>query len=147
MVTIALILAGKEAAHANRNASIGRSSATLIVVPPGLVRQWDDERRKFTEDKLKCIIIDSTAQLKKKSVDELCNADMVIVPAGIIEEVGKKPKDRPYTEHLSSKAGAGKIPPAPTGYSQREAPTIEGKLLLVGCISLQRRDDNTSLCI
>ena len=77
---------------------------------------------------------------------------MVIVPAGLIEEVQEK--RRPYTEHLSKKAKAGKIPPAPqgepsltlfptihflvspntlllfahflAGYSQREAPTIEG---------------------
>lgn len=38
---------------------------------------------------------------------------MVIVPAGLIEEV--QGKLRPYTEHLSKKAKAGKIPPAPKG--------------------------------
>ena len=80
----------------------------------------------------------------------------MIVPAGIIEEAPKSGKARPYTEHLSRMAGAGEIPAAPqgestrclwanssssmfllgssadflflfsTGYSQREAPTIEG---------------------
>jgi hypothetical protein len=86
---------------------------------------------------------------------------MVIVPAGIIEE-GKTGKSRPYTEHLSKKAGAGKIPPAPTGesilllesvffarmlvltvcfifvtgYSQREAPTIEGAYNLLALPSM-----------
>jgi len=38
---------------------------------------------------------------------------MVIVPAGLIEEV--QGKRRPYTEHLSKKAQAGNIPPAPPG--------------------------------
>ena len=60
----------------------------------------------------------------KYSVEDLCKADIVIVPAGIIEE--EKGKKRPYTENLSKKASAGTIPPAPTYYSQREAPTIEG---------------------
>ena len=127
VVTIALILAGAAKARASRNVEEGRSSATLIVVPPGLVQQWDDERRKFTKNKLKCITIDSTATLKRYTVEDLCMADIVIVPAGIIEE-NPKGKSRPYTEHLSkiSGVGAGTIPPAPAGYSQREAPTIEG---------------------
>ena len=59
------------------------------------------------------------------SVEELCEADMVIVPAGIIEERMKTGQVRPYTELLSKKAGAKFIPPAPTS-GHKEAPTIEG---------------------
>jgi len=59
-------------------------------------------------------------------VKELCEADMVIVPAGIIAETGKKKTvDRPYTELMSNKANAKKIPPAPSN-GHKEAPTIEG---------------------
>jgi hypothetical protein len=125
VVTIALILKGAKAARENCDVDKGRSGATLIVVPPGLVKQWDDERKKFTRNRLKCIIIDCTDKLKKTSVEDLCTADIVIVPAGIIEE--SKGKLRPYTEHLRMKAKAEHIPPAPKSHSQREAPSIEGR--------------------
>lgn len=81
--------------------------------------------QKFTKNKLKSIIIDSTDTLKRFSVKEICEADMVIVPAGIIEERGKTATSRPYTELMSTKAGAKKIPPAPSN-GHKEAPTIEG---------------------
>ena len=56
---------------------------------------------------------------------DICEADMVIVPAGIIEERGKTATSRPYTEQLSQKAGAKHIPTAPSN-GHKEAPTIEG---------------------
>lgn len=125
VVTIALILSGVEAARKNCDASVGKSGATLIVVPPGLLKQWDDERKKFTGNRLKSITIDCTKTLMRYSVQEICSADIVIVPAGIIEEK-MKATDRPYTKHLSKMADSGTIPPAPSSYSQKEAPSIEG---------------------
>jgi hypothetical protein len=68
--------------------------------------------KKFTGNALKCIIIDSTAKLEKYSVDDLCKADIVLVPAGLIEEGSGQ-----YTKMLSRKAGAGAIPLAPSSES------------------------------
>lgn len=45
VITIALILHGSSDARKNRDSSKGRSGASLVVVPPGLVKQWDDERK------------------------------------------------------------------------------------------------------
>lgn len=54
----------------------------------------------------------------------LAPQDIVIVPAGIIEEA--KGKLRPYTINLQKMSNSKPIPPAPRSFSQREAPTIEG---------------------
>ena len=45
VITIALILQGASKARKSRDAARGRSGASLVVVPPGLVKQWDDERK------------------------------------------------------------------------------------------------------
>lgn len=104
--------------------------------------------QKFTKNKLKSIILDSTSALQRVTVKELCEADMVIVPAGIIEEKSGT-NGRSYTELLTKKANGRKIPPAPTN-GHAEAPTIEGTwvrnmqsgpMIYVGNTSQQKHRD------
>lgn len=73
---------------------------------------------------MKCIIVDSTSTLQRLTVKEICEADIIIVPAGIIEET-KGTKGRPYTENLTRRANGPSIPTAPKN-GHAEAPTIEG---------------------
>jgi hypothetical protein len=127
VITIGLICKKIEQARSSRNIKLGQSGATLIVVPPGLLAQWEDEFKKFTGKQLTLIVIDSVQTLKQTSVKALCTADVVICPAGIIEEGSAK--NRPYTDNLKTKAKADPIPPAPSAVGLRECPTIEGKNL------------------
>lgn len=53
--------------------------ATLIVVPKHLSQQWPDEVKKFTQPALKTIIIQNHAHLKKHTIEDFQEADIVIV--------------------------------------------------------------------
>ena len=53
--------------------------ATLIVVPKHLSQQWPDEVKKFTQPALKTIIIQNHGHLKKYTIEDFQEADIVIV--------------------------------------------------------------------
>jgi len=54
------------------------SRATLVLCPVNLLQQWLGEVDKFVEDGLRVISVQTYAQLKRITVEELAEADMVV---------------------------------------------------------------------
>ena len=76
------------------------SRATLIVVTPLIIRQWEAEIGRFTGGKLKCVRIESAAHLEALTYKEL--RDTPPSPAG-----HHRPAN-PWTSRWSRCAGLGR---------------------------------------
>lgn len=83
VVSIAIILKGLELARTSRSLP-RKSSASLVVVPPGLIDQWKSELHKFTSS-LNIICIYDYSSIRRFSVQEIIEADVVIAPIDILE--------------------------------------------------------------
>ena len=83
VVSIAIILKGLEASRASRRQP-RKSSASLVVVPPGLIDQWKSELNKFTSS-MKVLCIYDFSSIRKYTVKEIIEADVVIAPIDILE--------------------------------------------------------------
>ena len=119
IVSIALILNGL--GQARESKKLPRASgATLVVVPPGLIRQWADEIVKFSPVDVKIVKIHDFGSLQKTSVRDLLSADVVICPVDILEQ-------KEYFSNLVKQAGLGnigelpKLPPYSGQTEQSEA--------------------------
>ncbi|GMH56832.1 hypothetical protein TrLO_g11280 [Triparma laevis f. longispina] len=103
VISIGLILKGlkKSRDFAKKNKELSESAATLIVVPPGLINQWEDEFKKFVdkEVKLKVLKIYNLASLKELKVDEIRSADAIVLPIDLLEGENNKTKGQ-YLDHL-----------------------------------------------
>lgn len=87
MISIAIILQGIQAAREKR-CYPRKTSATLVVVPPGLIDQWKSEVKKFTDDMPKVICIYDNTRLGTYSMKDLMEADIVICPVDLLESNG-----------------------------------------------------------
>lgn len=76
---------------------------TLIVVPPHLTKQWESEVRKFTKDRFKVVAIATVSNLNKVKIEDIQNADMIIVASNIF-------KSGVYLDNLQLLAGANAFP-------------------------------------
>ena len=84
LISIAIILSGIKEARASRSFP-RKSSATLVVVPPGLIDQWEKEIFKFTEEMPNVLCIYDTEALQHYTLDDMLNADVVICPVDMLE--------------------------------------------------------------
>ncbi|KAL7533584.1 hypothetical protein ACHAXR_005329, partial [Thalassiosira sp. AJA248-18] len=87
VISIAIILQGIETARANRSFP-RKSSATLVVVPPGLIDQWKKEIEKFTNALPNVICIYDDNAMKRYSLKDIVEADVIICPVDILEAKG-----------------------------------------------------------
>ena len=96
VTVIALIAADVAKARALRLSGSGKdrqlSRASLIVVTPLIIRQWESEIRRFSAGKLQCVRIESAAQLQALSVKQLREADVVLVVSDLLGCAGKAVK-------------------------------------------------------
>ncbi|KAJ7623135.1 hypothetical protein FB45DRAFT_980127 [Roridomyces roridus] len=79
--------------------------ATLIVVPPHLVRQWESETKKFTGKTFKVVALSTVANLNHYTIEDFQEADIIIVASTLS-------KSQAYADNLQGLAANGVLPSA-----------------------------------
>ena len=118
VISIALILQGLEKSRKVNGPR--QSSATLVVVPSHLIRQWESEFDKFTEG-LQVLCVYDLQSLKRLKMKDLMQCDCIICPVDILESVG-------YLEHVLRTSGSDleDCPKLPQYVGQKELTGASG---------------------
>jgi SNF2-related domain len=91
VISIGIILNGLAAARRLRHNPKRRANetgASLVVVPPALIKQWGDELKKFTEG-LNVVEIYSNRSFSTITYATIMDADVIICPIDILESNDK----------------------------------------------------------
>jgi len=123
VVSIAIILSGLDEARRVRDdpkRPPNRTGATLVVVPPALIDQWESELGKFTEG-LSVLKLYGNSELSNITLKDIIEADVVICPIDILESAG-------YMERLLKASGdkAKDVPTLPSYAGQIEQSGAKG---------------------
>ncbi|PWN24623.1 hypothetical protein BDZ90DRAFT_276289 [Jaminaea rosea] len=104
-ISLALIAKQREqgASPPPANPSLIPTKATLVIVPPQLCKQWENEVRKFVGSKLSVHVIFSKADLNKTTIERLQRVDIVIMSVSVY-------KSDSYFDSLAAFAAANPIP-------------------------------------
>lgn len=106
VTTLALIAEQRHTWPINHNPDPFRVSthASLVLVPPHLVSQWESESYKFLNKSFKILVVASLKALENIFVDDFVEADVIIAPWDLLES----------PEYLSRIAYLAGAPLAPT---------------------------------
>ncbi|KAL6234151.1 hypothetical protein BDW75DRAFT_213122 [Aspergillus navahoensis] len=88
------------------NTGLVPSRATLIVVPRIMVQQWRSEITKFLGDKYDVLAFSSAAALRKTSISDIRNSDIILVSWSLFDTAA-------YYQHMRRYAGASEAPDKP----------------------------------
>lgn len=106
-ISLALIAAQKERERerpvAPANDGLIATKATLVIVPPQLCKQWENEVGKFLGSKMSVHVIFSKADLNRTTIEMLQEADIVIMSVSVY-------KSDSYFDSLAAFAAANPIP-------------------------------------
>ena len=131
VISIAIILSGLDAARRLRNDPKRRTNqtgASLVVVPPALIDQWESELMKFTNG-LKVVKIYGNKSFAKITLQTIVEADVVICPIDILESnESSSDGSGGYMERVLKAAGdkASDVPTLPTYTGQIEQSGARG---------------------
>ena len=123
VISIAIILKGIAAARKSREYP-RKSSGTLVVVPPALIKQWKDEIKKFTDALPNVICIYDDSSLMNITVEMMLEADVVICPVDLLE--AKNYMARVTRAATGSTGKEFDVPKVPSNTGQVEKSGAEG---------------------